>query len=513
MHIPINPDRRVVLYSFLAYLLLLFVLYFSAFSGMFKIWTSSETYAHGLIVVPVVFYLLWIKRDVLNQINLVPDSRLSIAVFLLSLGWFMASLLSVNIVEQLAAMLLIPAGVFTFLGRDTFLKLAFPLLYLLFAVPMGEALVPVLQDYTASFTIGVLRLFDFPVFVEGRYFETSSGKYEITSACSGVRYLIASFAVGFLYAYLQFKSWRNRIYIVLLSLFLPVIANGIRAIVIVLLVHYSGGEWGLGADHLYYGWLFFVIVMAVLFAIGRLFHEKSVVRVELFSSAKSPVPGHWVLALSLGGVALISGPIILWGLKHTDINWQARNLSEVTAGSGWVVEASENWDWYPHFENAVVEVKVQLKKNNARVKLESVYSNILSGMGELDVNHRLLDTKFWRIISNQPLTIELNTPINTSATLNGVEIKLASGDKFRLVFYYYNVSGVILRSRWQVKLYELVQVLTGSYRYTAVHWFQVVDLPENVTANEVLADILENFDPANLIVFQSPPKKNEVTGE
>jgi len=503
MQIPNTPDQRIVLYSFISFLLLLLILYFSAFSGMFKIWTTSETYAHGLVILPVVVFLLWTKRNIISQLNLVPDSRLSVAVLFLSLIWFVASLLSINIVEQLAAMLLIPAGAFAMLGRESFLKISFPLFYLLFAVPMGEALVPMLQDYTASFTVATLRLFDIPVYVSGRFFETASGKFEISTACSGVRYLIASLALGCLYAYLQFKSWRNRLYIVVLSIVLPIVANGIRALVIVLLVHFSNGTLGLGADHLYYGWAFFALVMVILFIIGRFLKEKTGLHVELLSAAKSPVPGHWVLALSLTGVALISGPLILALLKQDTVDWKSRDLTKVSAGSGWLVSPPEYWDWFPHFENAIVEIKVQLKKNDARVKFESAYSNVLSGHGELDVKHKLLDTKFWKVLSNQALTVELNTPINTSATLNGVEIKLASGGKSRLVFYYYNVSGTILRSRWQVKLYELAQVLTGSYRYTAVHWMQVVELPENLTANAVLADILDNFDPASLVSFES----------
>jgi len=503
MQIPKTPDQRIVIYSLLAYLLLLFILYFSAFSAMFNTWTSSETYAHGLVIIPIVAVLLWAKREEFRQLSFVPDARMSIVVLLLSLVWFIASLLSVNIIEQLVAMLLVPIGVFAILGRDAFLRFSFPLFYLLFAVPMGESLVPLLQDYTATFTIGALKLFGFPVFVEGKFFETASGKFEISTACSGVRYLVASLAVGCLYAYLQFRSTRNRLYIIGLSLLLPIVANGIRALLIVLLVHYTDGEWGIGADHLYYGWLFFIVVMGFLFFIGRFLKDKTGIHVQFFAAAKSPVPGHWVMALSLSGIALLCGPIILSVLKQDDLAWQSREISQVSAGSGWVVGEPEHSDWFPHFNNAILEVKVLLKKENARVKFESVYSSILAGKGELDVRHQLLHTKFWKVLSNKSLNIELNTPINSSANLNGIEIKLASGDKSRLVFYYYNVSGTILRSRFQVKLHELAQVLSGNYRYTAVHWVQVVELPENVTANEVLADILDNFDPTSLVEFDN----------
>ena len=503
MQIPNTPDQRTVLYSFAAYLLLLFILYFNAFSGMFKIWTSSETYAHGLIIVPIAVFLLWSKRSVIFQRQFIPDVRISLLILLLSLLWFFSRLLSVNFTGQIAVMLLIPAGVFAFLGRDIFVKLSFPLFYLLFAVPMGESLVPLLQDYTASFTVNALNLFGFSVFVDGRYFETAGGKFEISAACSGVRYLIASIAVGSLYAYLQFRTLKNRVYIVLLSIVLPIVANGMRAFIIVLLVYYTSGRWGIGADHLYYGWLFFAIVMLLLFAIGHFFKEKTVAHVEFFSAAKNTAPGHWVMALGLTTLAFLSGPVLFGILKQETYPWHARPLVNVIAGSGWKVSAPEFWDWFPEFDNAILEVKAQLQKNNARVKFESVYTSILSEKGDLDVDHQLLHTEFWKVTSRKPLTIELNTPINSSAKIDGVELKLKSGDKQRLVFYYYNVSGTLLRSRLQVKLHELAQALSGSYRYTSLHWIQVVDLPENKTPNEVLVDVMENFDPASLVGFES----------
>lgn len=501
MQIPKTPDRRFVIYSFVTYFVLVLFLYFSAFASMFSHWMKSEAYAYGLIIVPVVLFLLWMKRDIIANINFVPDGRVSIVIALISLLWFSASLVSVDFFQQVAAMLLLPAGVLAILGREAFIKYRFPLLYLLLAVPMGDIVVSWLQDYTAVFTGKVLQLFNLPLTVDGRYIETTSGKYEIANACGGIRYLFASFAVGCLYAYLQFRSFRNRVSVVVLSLFLPIVANVIRALVIVLIVHYSDGKSGMDADHWYYGWAFFAVVMGLLFTIGRFFHEKTGVHVEFYSPATSPVPGHWVMALSFSALALLFGPLLQALIKDENLHWTAHSLSNVTAGSGWTVSKPEYYDWFPHFDNALLEVKAQLKKGNARVKFESVYTSVLSGKGELDVERQLLNTQVWKILSNKDLNIELNTPINTTANLNGIELKLAAGGKTRLVFYYYNVSGTVLRSRLQVKLHELAQVLTGQYRYTALQWVQVVELPGNTTANEVLTEILDNFDPASLVNF------------
>jgi EpsI family protein len=53
----------------------------------------------------------------------------------------------------------------------------------------------------------------------------------------------------------------------------PVLANGLRAYMIVMIGHLSGMELATGVDHLIYGWLFFGLVMFVMFWIGSYWRE------------------------------------------------------------------------------------------------------------------------------------------------------------------------------------------------------------------------------------------------
>ena len=75
-------------------------------------------------------------------------------------------------------------------------RILFPLAYLLFAVPLGDFLVGPLQDVTAVFTVWALQLTGIPVYLEGRFFYIPTGAFEVAEACSGIRYLIASLALG-----------------------------------------------------------------------------------------------------------------------------------------------------------------------------------------------------------------------------------------------------------------------------------------------------------------------------
>ena len=150
----------------------------------------------------------------------------------------------------------------------------FPLLFLFFAVPMGEDLTPPMMEFTATFTVEALKLSGIPVYRDGLWFSLPSGNWSVVEACSGVRYLIAAFTLGFVYAYITYHTLWKRVLFVILSVVVPILANGLRAYMIVMIGHLSKMEYATGVDHLIYGWIFFGVVMFVLFWIGSYWQEE-----------------------------------------------------------------------------------------------------------------------------------------------------------------------------------------------------------------------------------------------
>jgi exosortase len=100
--------------------------------------------------------------------------------------WTISSLINVQVIEQFAAIAIISAIFVTLYGPQRTRVFALPLVFLFFAVPFGQGLVPVFMEWTADFTVGALRLFGIPVLREGLYFSTSSGSFYVAEACSGV---------------------------------------------------------------------------------------------------------------------------------------------------------------------------------------------------------------------------------------------------------------------------------------------------------------------------------------
>ena len=254
-------------------LVLLLSVFHQTFWSMVETWSRSETFAHGFLIVPIVLFLLWRQRRTLAAMTPQPFPAAVVVLAGFAFIWLLGELVDVISVRQFAAVLMIPALVWLLLGTRIVWQLQFPLAYLLFAVPFGEFLVQPLMVYTADFTVGMVRLTGVPVYRDGMYFSLPTGHWSVVEACSGVRYLIASVALGALYAHMTYRTWLRRTVFMLAAIIVPIIANGFRAYMIVMIGHLSDMSLAAGVDHLIYGWVFFGVVIFLMFWIGSFWRQ------------------------------------------------------------------------------------------------------------------------------------------------------------------------------------------------------------------------------------------------
>jgi exosortase A len=254
-------------------LALLLVLYRDSLLGMIAIWDRSGTFAHAFLVAPISIWLIWRRRDDLRPLVPAPSPWMLLPMAGAALLWMLGDLAGVNAATHFAFTALLVLSVPAMLGTQVALVILFPLLFLFFMVPFGDFLLPWLMDRTADFTVFAVGMSGIPVYREGLHFVIPSGSWSVVEACSGVRYLIASFMVGSLYAYLNYNSPWRRLVFCLISLAVPLVANWLRAYMIVMIGHLSGNTLAVGVDHLIYGWVFFGVVVMVMFLIGARWAE------------------------------------------------------------------------------------------------------------------------------------------------------------------------------------------------------------------------------------------------
>ena len=254
-------------------LLVLAGVFWPTLFSMIEVWDRSETFTHGYLIFPISAWLVWRQRDVLAQVQPHPDSRGLILLAAAGAGWLLADAGSVNVVAQYAFIAMLIAAVWTLLGWTFVWAAFFPLMFLFFAVPVGEFLIQPLMGVTADFTVAMLQFTGIPVYREGTFFSIPSGDWSVVEGCSGLRYLIASVTLGVLYAYLTYRSWKRRLLFSVAAIIVPIFANSGRAYMIVMIAHLSDMKLALGVDHYIYGWVFFGIVMLLLFWIGSFWRE------------------------------------------------------------------------------------------------------------------------------------------------------------------------------------------------------------------------------------------------
>ncbi|MBN9510443.1 MAG: exosortase [Alphaproteobacteria bacterium] len=238
-----------------------------------RVWIDSRAYNHGFLVLPIALWLAWDRRRRAQGLALRPTLWPLLAIIPLGFGWFVAERLGIMEGRQLAALFMLQALLVAWLGWDLARAFAAPIAYLIFLVPFGAFITPALQSFTARFIDVGLAVIGIPHVVTNFTIEIPEGTFYVAEACAGLRFLIATIAFGALYAALIYRSAGRRIAFLLACLVVPVIANGFRALGIVVLGHVLGSAEAADADHLIYGWGFFSVVLLLLIAAGLPFRQ------------------------------------------------------------------------------------------------------------------------------------------------------------------------------------------------------------------------------------------------
>lgn len=512
--IHIVPAWRVPALSVVALIALLLLSFRDTALGMVDIWSRSETFTHAFVVPPIAMWLIWRQRAVLRDMRPRPVPWMVLPMAILALVWSLGNLVSVNAVTQLALTAMLVAAVPTVLGWQVTHALLFPLAFLFFAVPIGEFMTPTLMNYTADFTVFALRLSGIPVFREGQQFVIPSGHWSVIDECSGIRYLMATVMVGSLFAYLNYRSLQRRLVFLAISFVVPIVANWLRAYMIVMLAHLSDNKIATGVDHIIYGWVFFGVVIMALFFIGaRWAEDDSAVSVVQDEWARAPGGSEqrraWTVVV-VAGLALLAAqlPQVL-----------QRDATPIAGARAPVVSLPDTWtttwradpqdlsSWRPIFVEPATEVQRTYAGSTGRVAVHIAYYRNQSETSKLvsSVNMLVPMRSPW----NQLTTGKRSMPVLGSVVeWNTARLLAAEGTtgtvRQRLtVWRLYWIGGYLTSNDVVAKLYQAWLKLRGEPDDAAAIVLYA-DLANDADAERLLAGFVDaNFDPLNRVLHQA----------
>ena len=236
-------------------------------------WLTLPAYSHGILV-PLVFVLLvYLDRDRLPAHGDTPSpwGLLLVAAGVLCL--VAGRLSGLFYVEQVSILFLISGLVAGYWGRKTLVRLRFPILYLLFMIPLPyiffNALAVPLQGIAAKGASAVLSGIGIPVFREGNIIHLPHISLGVVKACSGIQSLVSLLAISVLVARLSGTGGFPGVLLALSAVPVAVFANMLRIAGVGIL-----GSWNPklaeGFFHLFSGWVVFLFAFLVLMGLARL---------------------------------------------------------------------------------------------------------------------------------------------------------------------------------------------------------------------------------------------------
>jgi exosortase A len=443
-------------------------IYHSTFMSMVVIWWRSQTFAHGFIIFPISLWLIWRERSEIVRLTPRPDYRALALLVLLGFAWLAARLVDVLVIEQFMLVVMIPTLVWLLLGWTVLSRLAFPLGFLLFAVPVGEALVPTLMDLTADITVKLLKITGIPVYREGRFFSIPSGDWSVVEACSGIRYLIASLTLGLLYAYLNYRSMIRRLAFIALAVGFPIIANGLRAYMIVMIGHLSDMKLAVGVDHFIYGWIFFGVIMLIMFWIGSFWREPGRMDAEM-PSHSSKISSDRVDGGRFARTAVIAALVAaFWPARAAYIeSLVSKTATSVdielpkAIGSWQTVEAFT--DWKPGYVGPDVTIASHYRSGADTVGLYVMYYRYQEQGGELINSQNVLiapsNRREWKMLEEKLRDVRL-----FGAPVKVLQGKIHSAHQRLLTWRWNWIAGQYTANDYVGKLLEAKDKLLGVMR-------------------------------------------------
>ncbi|MEC8419243.1 MAG: exosortase A [Pseudomonadota bacterium] len=452
------------------------VTYYATLSHMVSVWSNSETYKHCFFIPVICAYLVYEKRRALSQVTAKPTLWVVPPLLLIQLFFIASSILDINVfmhVSAYASFVLLVVGV---LGFKISRVILFPLLYLAFTVPIGEELVPILQEVTADLSVGMLKLTPIPVFREGLYIHVPNGTFLVAEACAGIRFLIGTFSIGVLLAYLNYQTaWKRGVFI-LVCLVVPILANGMRAFGIMLIGYYSDMEHATGADHLVYGWFFFAFVTLLIFWLSSFGAEKEPATPKLQEpDSLAPVsPGRlslvWLLILVPLMAPFVVTQTLLKPQSFTADIKPFESIPHVFPDADKAVTT-----WAPPSDDA------RWEGNAGGAMVNVIFVNEDSGTRELvSSRHKVFDAQKWSQKKLQKVTIN-------GTELLKVELVNIAGAQQELIAWYQSY-GFQSYSGLEMKLRQLMVTLSG--RVNAGYF---ITAAVNDMSEEDIARLLNKF--------------------
>jgi exosortase len=259
-----SVDRVFFLLPFLAFL----AAYYPVFHALTAVWSSSDDYSHGFFVIPLSLYILWHKKTQLQHIPIC-TSWLGLIFLVGSLAIYIGAVYSEIItIVNISLVSSLVCGVWFLFGWPMLRATSFPLLFLLFMIPVPEQIYSTLtiplQLFVSKVSVGLTTLLDIPVFREGNVIYLPEKTFEVVRACSGIRSLVTLLCLCAVIAFFSLRNNGLRFILLLSAVPVAIFVNIFRVFVMIAVYRYFQMDLTEGALHTVMGVVIFIFSLLII---------------------------------------------------------------------------------------------------------------------------------------------------------------------------------------------------------------------------------------------------------
>lgn len=252
----------------------LVILYFRVLQGLVSDWLHLPDFSHGFLIPIVSFYFVYERRKELSTLNR-SSSWIGLVLLLFGIVLFLLGNLATEYFTMRFSMLVVLGGIILFLlGKEFYRTLFFPLVFLVFMIPIPSVLMDritfPMQLFASKVAAKSLYLIGIPALREGNVILLANTSLEVAEACSGIRSLISLLALSVVFAYFSQKTILKKVLLILSTFPIAIIANAARVTGTGILAHHYGDKVAKGFFHGFSGWILFVVAFVCLFLVGGL---------------------------------------------------------------------------------------------------------------------------------------------------------------------------------------------------------------------------------------------------
>ncbi len=268
---------------------------------------AMEDWGHAYIIPLISGYMIWLKRDDLRaapKFTFWPG--LTVVLSGIAAYFFFLIGISNHLGQGLSVILTIAGLVIFLLGPEAFRLTFVPLAYLVFAITLPEQVMNQITfqlKLLASAGAGVLLtllapIWGYSITVEGNtitlLYKAASIPLNVADACSGMRMVVAFFALGAAVAVFACKHWWQRIALLLMATPVALFMNIIRVGVLGIASLYDPALAS-GDAHMLIGTLLLIpglgLFLGVVWILNKIVLEPSAA-VAAMKTADSGTPGR-----------------------------------------------------------------------------------------------------------------------------------------------------------------------------------------------------------------------------